>query len=227
MRFNQFKLAIYATYLTNIYGYKLKNVSSSSEKKELRVEYSSKLLSKLNIEIKVINEQNIPQDGKYLLVSNHRTIIDPTIIEVATKNSDIYGHWIAKKELYNSFFFGMFVRNGGTILLDRESSHISGFFKDIRRVVKSGDSVYIFPEGTRNQSEKLLTEFKGGAEKIAKLNKIDILPVYIRNRADQILFDAIKDSSTRRVIEIEFGELISYKDNIDSIEDLYRQRFKI
>lgn len=227
MTFNKLKIAIYATYLTNIYGYKLKKVSSSKEKKELRIEYSSKLLSKLNIEIKVINEQNIPKDGKYLLISNHRTIIDPTIIELATKNSEIFGYWIAKKELYNSFFFGMFVRSAGTILLDRESSQMSGFFKDIRRVVKSGDSVYIFPEGTRNQTEKPLTEFKGGAEKIAKLNKIDILPAYIKNRADNILYDAIQDSSTHRVIEIEFGELISYKDNIDSIEDLYKQRFKI
>jgi len=227
MTFNQLKIAIYATYLTNIYGYKLKKVSTAKEKKRLRTEYSQKLLSKLNVEIKVINEQNIPKDGKYLLISNHRTIIDPTIIEVATKNSDIFGHWIAKKELYNSFFFGMFVRSAGTVLLDRESSQMSGFFKDIRRVVKAGDSIYIFPEGTRNQSEKPLTEFKGGAEKIAKLNKIDILPAYIKNRADNILYDAIKDSSTHRVIEIEFGELISYKDNIDSIEDLYKQRFKI
>lgn len=227
MTFNQIKMAIYATYLTNVFGYKLKQASSSKEKKDLRTEYSKKLLEKLNIEIKVINEEKIPKEGQYLLVSNHRTVIDPTIIEVATQNRDIFGHWISKKELYDSFFFGLFVRNAGTILLDRDSSQMSGFFKDIRKVVKSGDSVYIFPEGTRNQTDEALGEFKGGAEKIAKMNKIDMLPVYIKNRADKILSDAIKDSTEHRVIEVEFGDLIEYKDTTDSCENLYRNRFGI
>ncbi len=227
MTFNQVKMAIYATYLTNLYGYRLKKTADSKEKKRLRTEYSKTLLSKLNIEIKIINEDKIPKDGTYLLVSNHRTIIDPTIVEIAMENTEIHGHWIAKKELYDSFFFGMFVRNGGTILLDRESSQMSGFFKDIRKVVKSGDSVYIFPEGTRNQSEDALGEFKGGAEKIAKMNKIDMLPVYIKNRADIILSDALKDSSEHRVVEIEFGDLISYKDSDKPLEELYKERFGI
>jgi 1-acyl-sn-glycerol-3-phosphate acyltransferase len=227
MTFNQLKMAVYATYLTNLFGYRLKKVSTSQEKKVLRTEYSKTLLEKLNIEIKVINQEKIPKEGQYLLVSNHRTIIDPTIIEIAMQNTSIHGHWIAKKELYDSFFFGMFVRNGGTILLDRESSQMSGFFKDIRKVVKSGDSVYIFPEGTRNQSDQALGEFKGGAEKIAKMNKIDMLPVHIKNRADKILSDALIDSSQRRVIEVEFGDLIEFKDASESCENLYKQRFNI
>lgn len=227
MTLNTIKIAIYATYITNLFGYRLKKVSTSQEKKRLRVEYAKKLLSKLNIEIKVINEDKIPQDGQYLLVSNHRTIIDPTIIEVATQNQPIYGHWVAKKELYDSFFFGLFVRNGGTILIDREASQMSSFFKDIRKVIKACDSVYIFPEGTRNKSDEVLGEFKGGSEKIAKMNKVDMLPVYIRNRADKILSDAIKDSSEHRVIEIEFGDLIDYKDVSKPLRESYKERFNL
>jgi len=227
MTFNQLKMAVYATYLTNIFGFKLKKVSQAKEKKALRTEYSQTLLEKLNIEIKVINEDKIPTEGQYLVLSNHRTIIDPSIIEIATKNRDIFGHWVAKKELYNSFFFGVFVRNAGTILLDRESSQMSGFFKDIRKVIKSGASVYIFPEGTRNQTEDALSEFKGGAEKIAKMNKVDMLPIHIKGRPDLVLSQAIKDSSIHRVIEVEIGDLIDYKDQSISCEDSYKQRFNI
>jgi 1-acyl-sn-glycerol-3-phosphate acyltransferase len=227
MTFNQIKMAVYATFLTNLYGYKLKKVSTSKEKKQLRILYAKELLKKLNIEIKVINEQKIPKDGQYLLLSNHRTIIDPTIIELVTQNSNIHGHWIAKKELYDSFFFGLFVRHGGTIVIDRESSQMNSFFRDIRKVVKSGNSVYIFPEGTRNKSDEVLSEFKGGAEKIAKINKIDMLPVFIKNRADKILYEAIKDSSKHRVIEVEIGDLISYNDTSKSPQELYRQGFNI
>ena len=40
-------MAIYATYLTNKYGFKLKKVKTAKEKKALRLEYSQTLLSKL------------------------------------------------------------------------------------------------------------------------------------------------------------------------------------
>jgi len=220
-------MAIFATYITNLYGYRLKQVSSSEDKKRIRIEYSNRMLSKLNIEIKVINEDKIPNEGQYLLVSNHRTVIDPTIIEVAVQNKAIFGHWISKKELYNSFFFGLFVRNAGTILLDREKSQMSSFFKDIKVAVKNGDSIYIFPEGTRNSSDEPLSEFKDGSQLIALKNRLDILPVYIRNRADNILRDAIKDSSVKRVIEVEFGDLIGYRDREISLEDSYKKIFNI
>ncbi len=226
MTFNQLKMAIFATYITNLYGYRLRK-SNSLEKKRIRIEYANRMLSKLNIEIKVINKDKIPEDGQYLLVSNHRTIIDPTIIEVALENKKLFGHWISKKELYDSFFFGLFVRNAGTILLDREKSQMGGFFKEIKAVVKDGDSIYIFPEGTRNKSDEILGEFKDGSQLIAMRNRIDILPVYIRNRADNILANAIKDSSIRRIIEVEFGDLISYKDRELPFQETYKNRFNI
>ena len=227
MTFNQLKMAIYSTYLTNLYGFKLRKVTDLKEKKRIRAEYCARLLEDLNIEVKVINEQNIPNDGNYLLASNHRTVIDPLIVEVATRYFNIQGYWIAKKELYDSFFFGLFVRNAGTILIDRDTSQISNFFKDVKKAVKEGDSIYIFPEGTRNQSDEPLCEFRSGSELIALKNRLDILPVYIRNRADKILADAIADSSERRVVEVEFGELISYKDREVSLQDAYKKRFNI
>ncbi len=227
MTFNQIKIAVFATYITNLYGYRLRKINSSEEKKRIRAEYANRMLSKLNIEIKVINKDKIPDDGQYLLASNHRTIIDPTIIEVALENKKLFGHWVSKKELYDSFFFGLFVRNAGTILLDREKSQMGGFFKEIKAAVKEGDSIYIFPEGTRNKSDDVLGEFKDGSQLMAIKNRIDILPVYIHNRADNILADAIKDSSVLRVIEVEFGDLISYKDRKFPLQETYKSRFGI
>jgi 1-acyl-sn-glycerol-3-phosphate acyltransferase len=82
------------------------------------------LLSKLNIDVEVIGREKIEQGSQYLIVSNHRSIIDPLVIEIALKDKDVHGLWIAKKELFNSFFFGTFTRNSGSILLDRESSQM-------------------------------------------------------------------------------------------------------
>jgi 1-acyl-sn-glycerol-3-phosphate acyltransferase len=220
-------MALYSTILTNYYGFKLTNIKDSEGKKKARIDYASTLLNKLNIKIKVINEEKLPQEGKYLLISNHRSIIDPLIVEIATRHSSIFGYWIAKKELYDSLFFGKFTKNAGTILLDREASQMSGFFKDIKSCVKDGNSVFIFPEGTRNKTDSELTEFKEGSQIIAIKNRLPILPVYIRSKADEILLSAIKESNEERIIEIVIGDIIDYKDKTLSIEEAYRKEFNI
>jgi len=220
-------MAIYATFLTNYYGFRLKKALNTQEKKRLRVEYSKLILDKLNIEIDIINRDKFPKDGQFLLVSNHRSIIDPLIVENIAKDSSVYGHWVAKKELYNSFFFGLFVRNGGTILLDRESSQMSFFFKEIKECVKAGNSIFIFPEGTRNKSANVLGEFQGGAQLIAVKNKLLILPVYIRSNADEILKLALKNPQNSYKIEVQIGDIIDYKDRSVPLEEAYKKQFNI
>ena len=224
MNIKQISIAIYASYLTNKYGFKLKKAKTSEEKISLRFEYAKILFEKLNIGIEVINKEKIPKDGQYLLVSNHRSIIDPVIIEMALKDSNINGFWIAKKELYNSFFFGTFVRNAGCILLDRESSNMSSFFKNTKDVVKEGHSIYIFPEGTRNKENTPLSSFKEGAKLIALKNRLAILPVYIRTNAFELLKDAIVNRTKNLKIEIEIGDIIDYKDKTP-LEENYRKQF--
>jgi 1-acyl-sn-glycerol-3-phosphate acyltransferase len=219
-------MAIYATYLTNKYGFKLKKAKDKKEKKALRIEYSETLLSKLNIEIEVINKQNIPRDGKYLLISNHRSIIDPLIIEIALKDSPIHGFWVSKKELYNSLFFGTFTRNANSILLDREAANMSSFFKDTKEVVNDGDSIFIFPEGTRNKENTPLSTFKDGARLIAIKNRLPIFPVFIKTNANEILKDAINNRTKGLKIEIQIGEIIDYKDKTP-LEENYRKLFNI
>jgi 1-acyl-sn-glycerol-3-phosphate acyltransferase len=226
LNLKQISMAIYATYLTNKYGFKLKKAKDKKEKKALRIEYSETLLSKLNIEIEVINKQNIPRDGKYLLISNHRSIIDPLIIEIALKDSPIHGFWVSKKELYNSLFFGTFTRNANSILLDREAANMSSFFKDTKEVVNDGDSIFIFPEGTRNKENTPLSTFKDGARLIAIKNRLPIFPVFIKTNANEILKDAINNRTKGLKIEIQIGEIIDYKDKTP-LEENYRKLFNI
>lgn len=226
MNLKQISIAIYATYLTNKYGFKLKKVKTTKEKTDLRREYSQVLLSKLNISVKVINKENIPTEGKYLLVSNHRSIIDPLIIELALKDSSIYGFWVSKKELYNSLFFGTFTRNANSILLDREAANMSSFFKDTKEVVASGNSIFIFPEGTRNKENTPLSSFKDGARLVALKNRLPILPVFIKTNANEVLKDAINNRTKGLEIEIEIGKIIDYKDKTP-LEENYRKLFNI
>ncbi len=226
MNLKLISMAFYATYLTNKFGFLLKNEKNNEKKMLLRGEYAKTLFKKLKLNVNVINKEKLPQDGKYLLISNHRSIVDPLIIETALEDTEIRGFWIAKKELYNSFFFGMFTRNAGSILLDREAKNMAPFFKDIKEVVKNENSIYIFPEGTRNKENTPLSSFKEGARIIALKNRLPILPVYIKTNANEVLKEAINKRDEQLTIDIEIGELIDYKDKT-SLEENYRRIFNL
>jgi 1-acyl-sn-glycerol-3-phosphate acyltransferase len=223
---NAIKQALYGLYLTNSFGFRLSRTNDPMEKKRLRHAYSAAQLKTLNITVKIENEEKLPKDGKYLVVINHRSIIDPPIVEVALKNTEIFGPWISKKELYNSFFFGLFVRNAGSILLDREKSQMSGFFADIKEAVKRGESIFIFPEGTRNKTDKAVTSFKEGSRIIALKNRLPILPIYIKNNANEALVNALNDNNLSQELTVVIGNMIDYKEKVN-LESRYREIFNL
>ena len=227
MSLNQIKIAIYALYLTNKFGLKFRKVHTGEVMTKLRLEYAETLLSRLNISVDVEGVEKIGQNGQYLIVSNHKSIIDPLIVEVALKNKGVNSLWIAKKELYNSFFFGMFTRNGGTILLDRDSKQMSSFFKSIKASVAEGYSICVFPEGTRNKTEAPLAEFKDGSQIIAVKNRLQILPMYIKTNANAVLMDAVKNNTKDLKVTIVIGDLIDYKDRSGTLEQMYKSRFNL
>ncbi len=224
--FNTIKQLFHGLYLTNSFGYRLRKVKDPIDIKRLRLAYSEAQLDTLHISVKIENPEKLPQEGQYLVVVNHRSIIDPPLVEVALKQTKIFGPWIAKKELYNSFFFGLFVRNAGSILLDREKSQMSGFFADTKEAVKRGESIFIFPEGTRNKTDKPLTTFKEGSRLIALKNRLPILPLYIGTDADKVLKNSLNDSKLEQEVTIVIGDIIDYKEKT-SLETLYRKMFSL
>lgn len=226
MTLNTIKQLFYGLYLTNSFGYRLSKINDPMEVKRLRLAYSQAQLDALHVSVKVENPEKLPQEGQYLIVANHRSIIDPPIIEVALKDTKIFGPWISKKELYNSFFFGLFVRNAGSILLDREKSQMSGFFAETKEAVKRGESIFIFPEGTRNKTDRALTTFKEGSRLIALKNRLPILPVYIKTDADKVLKNALNDSKLAQEVTIVIGDVIDYKEKT-SLETIYRKMFSL
>ncbi len=225
MNLKQIQIALYSLYLTNKFGFKLKKAITNADKKKLRYQYADTLFSRLNIEVSVSGLEKVDPDGQYLLLTNHRSIIDPCVIEIALKDTDILGLWVAKKELYNSFFFGKFVRNAGAVLLDRDSKQMGQFFKAVKEGLGNGASIFIFPEGTRNLNDADIAEFKKGTQLIAVKNKLPMLPVYIKTNTKDVLSTAIKKREKGLRIEVEFGDVIDYKDRSMDLEQAYRKTF--
>ena len=225
MNIHEIKIWTYAFFLTNIYAIKLRKILTDEEKKPIRLEYSKKILKKLHITVHLENPEKVPETGQYLFVINHRSIIDPLIIDIALKDSHIFGLWLAKKELYDSLLFGNAVRNGGCIRVSRGNTDIKEFFTDIKKGLARGSSICIFPEGTRNKTEKTLLDFKEGVRIISRKNHLPIVPVYIRTQSNKTLDLSLRTDKASE-ISIMFGDIIPYKESQD-IKTRYRDMFQI
>ncbi len=94
--------------------------------------------------------------------------------------------FIAKKELFDSFFLKIFMWLSSTISVDRSKTE-SSTFRAAKKALKSKAlgmawSSAIFIEGTRSKDPKLLGKPNKGAMFLAKLAKVPVLPVGISYR---------------------------------------------
>jgi 1-acyl-sn-glycerol-3-phosphate acyltransferase len=112
-----------------------------------------------------------------MYVMNHQGIVDIIGLEAVQNN---HMRWAAKKELFDTFWFGNLLRYGEMICVDRGSK--SSLRKLIVDIEESRDvykrPVAIFPEGTRTPKQALLS-FKKGTKIIAEKLGLKIQPIVI------------------------------------------------
>ena len=129
--------------------------------------------------VTVIGEENVPKDQAVLYVANHRSYFD---ILLTYSRCPIRTGYVAKKEMERYPLLSNWMRNLYCLFLDRED--IKQGLKTILQAadyVKSGISVCIFPEGTRNKNadETDMLSFHDGSFKIATRAKMSPTHVVI------------------------------------------------
>ena len=124
----------------------------------------------------VTGQQHIQPGKKYIVISNHQSLLDILAVAAALPLSFKF---LAKKELFFVPFMGWAMACAGYVPVDR-SSHESGkrAVRRISELLKKHLSVLLFPEGTRSPDGKIHA-FKMGAFKIARENHVEILPIVI------------------------------------------------
>lgn len=116
-----------------------------------------------------------------VFVGNHQGNFDPIVVSYAIDSVDFDRKmiYIAKESLGKVPLLGFWMKAIGSLFLDRENIRAGvKMLSTAAQKVKSGISVVIFPEGTRDLGGKVL-EFKGGATRIAKNAKCKIVPFTI------------------------------------------------
>lgn len=134
-----------------------------------------RLIMPLWYKIEAEGLENLPQEGGYLFISNHRSNADPILIGV--QNPETQFCFLAKQELFSDGPVGWLLRKLGGIAVDRGAGDITALEEIIFRL-QNGQNALIFPEGTRSKDGKL-GHFKTGAALIAAQTGVPVIPVAI------------------------------------------------
>ncbi|MCR5832009.1 MAG: 1-acyl-sn-glycerol-3-phosphate acyltransferase [Lachnospiraceae bacterium] len=131
--------------------------------------------------VKYIGLEKIPTDVPVLYVANHESFFDVLLTLTKLPGTICF---VAKKAFGKVPIFAQALSLYNTLFIDRDNikQGLQTILKAIDNV-KSGMSVYIFPEGTRSRDGKM-NEFKEGSMKIAVKSRCPIVPIAISNSAD-------------------------------------------
>ena len=132
---------------------------------------------KIVYRMKIVGTENIPRNGAVLICGNHKSFLDPPLIEVTCKRPEV--RFLAKKELTKSKFLAHMGNLFRAILVDKDSTKDMKAIKETLKGFKNGECIAIFPEGTRNglaKGEKV----KDGAAFFALNSDAVVIPVGVK-----------------------------------------------
>lgn len=124
----------------------------------------SKITARLFFSLRVVHPERLIEEGPVILASNHQSYFDPPLVGICSKR-DVY--YLARKTLLNVPLLGKLLPHINVIPVDRDGNDMSAL-KTIIRLVRSGNGVVLFPEGTRSPDGHLQQGKQGIGLIIAK-----------------------------------------------------------
>jgi len=124
-----------------------------------------------------------PNGGRYIVVANHISYIDAANLFSARPD---YFHALGKIEMSTIPLFGFLYRQV-VILVDRSSTESrSKSMLSMRHFLNESGNIFIFPEGTFNETGQPLKEFYDGAFRLAISTQTAILPLIFPDAKDRL-----------------------------------------
>ena len=125
--------------------------------------------------VKKVGEENIAKEGAYIMCANHRSNWDPPILVASTKRLN---YIMAKEELFKNNFIKWFAKQCCVFPVKRGKKDLESI-KFSLKVLKEGQILTLFPEGTRNGMEKN-GKAQNGAAFLALKTGVPVIPVGIQ-----------------------------------------------
>lgn len=144
----------------------------------------------------VSGRHHVPRRGGVLLAANHVSAYDPPAVGCVIPRP---AYFMAKKELFGNPLMNLIMTIARCIPINRaDIGHAT--LKRIGELLKQGQAILLFPEGTRSHSGAIGAG-KEGVGMIAAHNKVDVVPVHVAG-----LYKVRGSVFRRPKISISFGE---------------------
>jgi 1-acyl-sn-glycerol-3-phosphate acyltransferase len=121
----------------------------------------------------VTGRENVPPMGPLIVVANHQSNVDPTLISTSIPRRTWF---LAKKGVFSGPLASWFLRSYGAFPLDRGRADIRAYRWTLEKLERD-QAVVLFPEGTRGSGgmQKALP----GVARLALRSQAPLLPVGI------------------------------------------------
>jgi len=143
--------------------------------------------------LRVYGRDRIPMEGPLVLCFNHFSWLDPWAFGSVVPRTVYY---VAKQEAHDNPLIGPFIRIFGTSPVRRGESDREAI-RLMREVVRRGDTLGMFPEGTRQEREP--GEVLSGAAFVAVQEQVPVVCAAIEGSQDWRL-------GNFKPVSIAFGE---------------------
>ncbi len=130
----------------------------------------------VGVRIEAVGCEKIPASQTFIFMANHTSNIDPSVfLSVIPGRTAV----MVKKELFGYPILGKAMRLGSFVPVDRANRDAGiAAVREAKKVIESGVSMSIFPEGKRSFDGKLLP-FKRGPFYLAMECGVPVVPVTI------------------------------------------------
>ena len=119
----------------------------------------------------------------YVVVSNHRSLMDPPISSPAIPEAN---KTIAKIEMAKIPIFSIIYKRGSVLVNRKSEESRRASYNKMKEVLGMGLHMCIYPEGTRNKTTQPLQRFHDGAFRLAVDTGKEVIPALIFN-SDKVL----------------------------------------
>jgi 1-acyl-sn-glycerol-3-phosphate acyltransferase len=166
------------------------------------------LIMRLRYKISFLNLELIPP-GPVIVVSNHVSYFDPLIIGPGFPGKLGY---IAKEELFENKIQSLILKALASVPVKRGTVDRKSI-KQALEMLKKGECLGVFPEGTRSQDGEV-TEGKHGAAMFSIMSGAPIVPAAIIGTMKSNDDEKKKSSKGRKRVIVQYGEPI-YPDRFE------------
>lgn len=175
----------------------------------------------------VSGKENVPSKGAFIVAANHQSFLDFILLYSVLPGKRL--RFLAAEKFYHSKYSRALMELTGQIKVDRYDKSSASKDEAVQKglsVLKAGEVLAIFPQGTRSRSGKIEKTFSGVA-RFAVLSGAPVVPLGIRG-AFEAWPPHAKKPVFKKQVSLHFGEPMSFGDAKDSFgDDLSHEKLRM